>query len=155
MIVPLFVGREKSIQALDEGMRTDKQILLVAQKNAADDEPDADSIYQMGTLASVLQLLKLPDGTVKVLVEGTSRARIKRYTANQNFFEAEIERVDETIGAKDEIEALARSTVAQFESYVKLNKKISPEVLGTISQIDDYSKLADTIASHLAVKISE
>lgn len=155
MIVPLFVGREKSIQALDEVMRTDKQILLVAQKNAADDEPDADSIYQMGTLASVLQLLKLPDGTVKVLVEGTSRARIKHYTANQNFFEAEIERVDETIGAKDEIEALARSTVAQFESYVKLNKKISPEVLGTISQIDDYSKLADTIASHLAVKISE
>jgi ATP-dependent Lon protease len=155
MIVPLFVGREKSIQALDEVMRTDKQILLVAQKNAADDEPDADAIYQMGTLASVLQLLKLPDGTVKVLVEGTSRAKIKRYTANQNFFEAEIERVSETIGAKDEIEALARSTVAQFESYVKLNKKISPEVLGTISQIDDYSKLADTIASHLAVKISE
>ncbi|WP_088348922.1 MULTISPECIES: endopeptidase La [Rhodomicrobium] len=155
MIVPLFVGREKSIQALDEVMRTDKQILLVAQKNAGDDEPDPDAIYAMGTLASVLQLLKLPDGTVKVLVEGTSRAVIKRYTANEAYFEAEIERVAEQIGAKDEIEALARSTVAQFESYVKLNKKISPEVLGTVSQIDDYSKLADTIASHLAVKISE
>jgi len=155
MIVPLFVGREKSINALDEVMRTDKQILLVAQKNAADDEPEADAIYKMGALASVLQLLKLPDGTVKVLVEGTSRANIKQFTANEAFFEAEIERVEDTLGAQDEIEALARSTVAQFESYVKLNKKISPEVLGTISQIDDYSKLADTIASHLAIKISE
>ncbi len=155
MIVPLFVGREKSINALDEVMRTDKQILLVAQKNAGDDEPELDAIYSMGTLASVLQLLKLPDGTVKVLVEGTARAKIKKYTGNEAFFEAEIERVDESIGAKDEIEALSRSTVAQFESYVKLNKKISPEVLGTISQIDDYSKLADTIASHLAIKIAE
>jgi ATP-dependent Lon protease len=155
MIVPLFVGREKSINALDEVMRTDKQILLVAQKNASDDEPEADAIYTMGTLASVLQLLKLPDGTVKVLVEGTARANIKQFTANENFFEAEIERVTDEVGAHDEIEALARSTIAQFESYVKLNKKISPEVLGTVSQIDDYSKLADTIASHLAVKISE
>jgi len=155
MIVPLFVGREKSINALDEVMRTDKQILLVAQKNAGDDEPELDAIYTMGTLASVLQLLKLPDGTVKVLVEGTTRARIKRYTGNEAFFEAEIERVEESVGAHDEIEALARSTVAQFESYVKLNKKISPEVLGTVSQIDDYSKLADTIASHLAIKIAE
>ena len=155
MIVPLFVGREKSIHALDEVMRTDKQILLVAQKNAADDEPVPEAIYSMGTLASVLQLLKLPDGTVKVLVEGTSRALIKRFTPNEAFFEAEIERVAETVGSKDEIEALSRSAVAQFESYVKLNKKISPEVLGTITQIEDYSKLADTIASHLAIKISE
>ncbi len=155
MIVPLFVGREKSINALDEVMRTDRQILLVAQKNAGDDEPDPEGIYEMGTLASVLQLLKLPDGTVKVLVEGTTRARITRYTESEAYFEAEIERVTETIGAKDEIEALARSTVTQFESYVKLNKKISPEVLSTLSQIDDYSKLADTLASHLAVKIAE
>src|SRR5690606_7990095 len=103
----------------------------------------------------VLQLLKLPDGTVKVLVEGTSRARVKRFTGNEMFFEAEVERVEETIGNHEEIEALARSAVSQFESYVKLNKKISPEVLSTIGQIDDYSKLADTIASHLAVKISE
>ncbi len=155
MIVPLFVGREKSINALDEVMRTDKQILLAAQKNASDDDPEADAIYSMGTLATVLQLLKLPDGTVKVLVEGTRRARIKRYTGNENFFEAEIERVAETEGASDEIEALARSTVSQFESYVKLNKKIATEVLGTISQITDYAKLADTIAAHLAVKIAE
>jgi len=155
MIVPLFVGREKSINALDEVMRTDKQILLAAQKNASDDDPEADAIYSMGTLATVLQLLKLPDGTVKVLVEGTRRARIKRYTGNENFFEAEIERVVETVGAEDEIEALARSTVSQFESYVKLNKKIASEVLGTVSQITDYSKLADTIASHLAVKIAD
>jgi ATP-dependent Lon protease len=155
MIVPLFVGREKSINALDEVMRTDRQILLVAQKNAGDDEPEPDAIYTMGTLASVLQLLKLPDGTVKVLVEGTTRASIKNYTANEAYFEAVVERVDESVGSKSEIEALARSAVAQFESYVKLNKKISPEVLGTVAQIDDYSKLADTIASHLAVKIGE
>src|SRR5512134_1186006 len=155
MIVPLFVGLEKSIAALEEVMRSDKQILLVAQKNASDDEPSIDGIYAMGTLASVLQLLKLPDGTVKVLVEGTRRASIVRYTENENYFEAEIERVDETLGSEEEIEALARSVVSQFESYVKLNKKISPEVLGTASQIEDYSKLADTIASHLAIKIAE
>src|SRR6478609_2077045 len=155
MIVPLFVGREKSIAALEEVMRTDKQILLVAQKNASDDEPSTDGIYAMGTLASVLQLLKLPDGTVKVLVEGTVRASIKRYTENESYFEAEVERVEETFGTEDEIEALARSVVSQFESYVKLNKKISPEVLGTAAQIEDYSKLADTIASHLAIKIAE
>src|SRR5215510_12340871 len=155
MIVPLFVGREKSIAALEEVMRSDKQILLVAQKNASDDEPSTEGIYTMGTLASVLQLLKLPDGTVKVLVEGTRCAAIKRYTENESYFQAEIERVEETLGAEDEIEALARSVVSQFESYVKLNKKISPEVLGTASQIEDYSKLSDTIASHLAIKIAE
>jgi len=155
MIVPLFVGREKSIAALEEVMRADKQILLAAQRNAGDDDPATDAIYEVGTLASVLQLLKLPDGTVKVLVEGTARARIKRYTDNPDYFEAEVSRVEDSVGSKDEIEALARSAVSQFESYVKLNKKISPEVLGTISQIEDPSKLADTIASHLAVKISE
>ena len=155
MIVPLFVGREKSINALEEVMRSDKQILLAAQKNAGDDDPAPDAIYQMGTLASVLQLLKLPDGTVKVLVEGTARAKVVRYSDNPNYFEAEVERITETLGTKDEIEALARSAVSQFESYVKLNKKISPEVLGTITQIEDYSKLADTIASHLAIKIAD
>ena len=155
MIVPLFVGREKSISALEEVMRADKPILLAAQKNAADDEPDPDAIYEVGTLATVLQLLKLPDGTVKVLVEGTSRARITRFTDHADYFEAAAEPLEEEIGSDDEVEALARSTVSQFESYVKLNKKISPEVLGTIGQIDDYSKLADTIASHLAIKISD
>jgi ATP-dependent Lon protease len=155
MIVPLFVGREKSINALEEVMRSDKHILLAAQKNAGDDDPSTDGIYEMGTLASVLQLLKLPDGTVKVLVEGVARARIRGYTDNPDYFEAETERVVETLGSKEEIEALARSAVSQFENYVKLNKKISPEVLGTVSQIDDYSKLADTIASHLAIKIAD
>ena len=155
MIVPLFVGRERSISALEEVMRSDKHILLAAQKNAGDDDPATDAIYEMGTLASVLQLLKLPDGTVKVLVEGTQRARIQRFTDNADYFEAEVARVTETVGSKEEIEALARSAVSQFESYVKLNKKISPEVLGTLGQIDDYSKLADTIASHLAIKIAD
>ena len=155
MVVPLFVGREKSIAALEEVMRADKQILLAAQKNAGDDDPAPDAIYEIGTLASVLQLLKLPDGTVKVLVEGNARAKIVRYTTNANYFEAEVERVAEVPGAKDELEALARSVVTQFESYVKLNKKVSPEVLSNVGQIEDYAKLADTIASHLAVKISE
>ncbi len=155
MIVPLFVGRDKSINALEEVMRSDKHILLAAQKNAGDDDPATDAIYPVGTLASVLQLLKLPDGTVKVLVEGTTRAKIQRYTDNPNYFEAEVEPVPESVGAKEEIEALARSAVAQFESYVKLNKKISPEVLGNVAQIEDYSKLADTIASHLAIKIAD
>src|SRR5947209_10220234 len=155
MIVPLFVGREKSIKALEEVMRSDTFILLATQKNASDDDPATGAIYQMGTLASVLQLLKLPDGTVKVLVEGTQRAHILRYTDNPDYFEAEVERVTEAVGSKEEIEALARSAVSQFESYVKLNKKISPEVLGTLSQIEDYSKLADTIASHLAIKIAD
>ncbi|MFT3731543.1 MAG: endopeptidase La [Hyphomicrobium sp.] len=155
MVVPLFVGREKSIAALEEVMRADKQILLAAQKNASDDDPAPDAIYEIGTLASVLQLLKLPDGTVKVLVEGNARAKITRYTSNANYFEAEVERVPEVPGAKDELEALARSVVTQFESYVKLNKKVSPEVLSNVGQIEDYAKLADTIASHLAVKISD
>jgi ATP-dependent Lon protease len=155
MIVPLFVGRERSISALEEVMRTDRHILLAAQKNAGDDDPATDAIYEVGTLASVLQLLKLPDGTVKVLVEGTQRARILRYTENADYYEAEVERVPEIVGTKEEIEALSRSSISQFESYVKLNKKISPEVLGSLGQIEDYSKLADTIASHLAIKISE
>ena len=155
MIVPLFVGREKSINALEDVMRADKQILLVAQKNASDDDPAQNAIFDVGTLASVLQLLKLPDGTVKVLVEGSQRARITRFTPRAEFFEAEVVRLPEQTGPKEELEALSRSAVAQFEGYVKLNKKISPEVLGTVTQIEDYSKLADTIASHLAIKIAE
>jgi ATP-dependent Lon protease len=155
MIVPLFVGREKSIAALEEVMRADKQILLVAQKNAGDDDPAPNAIYEIGTLASVLQLLKLPDGTVKVLVEGSTRAKVARFTDNESYFEAEVDRIAEHPGVKEELEALARSVVSQFENYVKLNKKVSPEVLGTVSQIEDYAKLADTIASHLAVKIAD
>ena len=155
MIVPLFVGREKSIRALEDVMGADKQILLATQMNAADDDPAADAIYDVGTLANVLQLLKLPDGTVKVLVEGTARARITGFTGREDFHEASVEALHEPGEEEVEIEALARSVVADFENYVKLNKKISPEVVGAASQIDDYSKLADTVASHLAIKITE
>jgi len=155
MIVPLFVGREKSIKALEEVMRADKQILLATQKNAGDDDPQTDAIFTIGTLASVLQLLKLPDGTVKVLVEGASRAEIIAFTERADIFEARAVSLAEDVGAKVELEALARSVVNEFENYVKLNKKVSPEVMGTVTQIEDYSKLADTVASHLAVKIAE
>jgi ATP-dependent Lon protease len=155
MIVPLFVGREKSVRALDDVMKEDKQILLVAQRNAGQDDPASDDIHDVGTIGTVLQLLKLPDGTVKVLVEGGSRAKILRYAENEEFFQAHAEAIDEERGDEQELEGLARSTVAQFEQYVKLNKKVPPEVLVSINQIEDASKLADTIASHLAVKISE
>src|SRR4029079_9460634 len=155
MIVPLFVGREKSINALEEVMRADKQIMLATQKDAGDDDPSPQAIYEVGTLATVLQLLKLPDGTVKVLVEGRDRAQILRYTDRQNYFEAEARILPETVGEQVEVEALARSVVSEFENYVKLNKKVSPEVLSAVSNIEDYSKLADTVASHFAVRIPE
>jgi ATP-dependent Lon protease len=155
MIVPLFVGREKSIKALEEVMREDKRILLVAQKNPADDDPASDAVYEVGTLAQVLQLLKLPDGTVKVLVEGSDRARVHAFAARTDFFEAEVEVLPSDFGTPAETEALARTAVSQFDSYVKLNKKVPQEVLASISQITDHSKLADTIAAHLAIKIPE
>ena len=155
MIVPLFVGRDKSVRALEDVMNDDKQILLVTQKNASQDDPQPDDIYEVGTVASVLQLLKLPDGTVKVLVEGGARARIRRYTDTEEFFQAEAELIEgEGIGGED-IEALGRTVVSQFEQYVKLNRKIPPEVLVSVNQIDDASKLADTVASHLALKIAD
>jgi ATP-dependent Lon protease len=155
MIVPLFVGREKSIRALEEVMGTDKQIMLATQINATDDDPEPSAIYRVGTIANVLQLLKLPDGTVKVLVEGRARAEIDRYTSRDDFYEAVAHVLREPEEDPVEIEALSRSVVSEFESYVKLNKKISPEVVGVASQIDDYSKLADTVASHLSIKIVE
>ncbi|NDW03451.1 endopeptidase La [Jiella pacifica] len=155
MIVPLFVGREKSIKALEEVMGADKQILLATQKNAGDADPAPDGIYPVGTVANVLQLLKLPDGTVKVLVEGMSRARINSFTERTDWHEAEAEVVGDDEDDPVEVEALARSVVSEFENYVKLNKKISPEVVGAAGQIEDYSKLADTVASHLAIKIPE
>ncbi len=155
MIVPLFVGREKSIRALEEVMRSDTYILLATQMNAGDDDPAADAIYKVGTLATVLQLLKLPDGTVKVLVEGVERATIASYRDRTEFYEAEASALVQEQGEKIETEALARSVVTEFEGYVKLNKKVSPEVVGVVSQIDDPSKLADTVASHLAVKIAD
>jgi len=155
MIVPLFVGREKSIKALEEVMREDKKVLLVAQKNASDDDPAPAALYQVGTVASVLQLLKLPDGTVKVLVEGASRAKIAGFTPREDFYEAIVEIMAADQGTDKETEALARTVVSQFDSYVKLNKKVPQEVLATLSQITDYAKLADTVAAHLAIKLAE
>ncbi|MBX3517389.1 MAG: endopeptidase La [Rhodospirillales bacterium] len=155
MIVPLFVGREKSVRALEDVMKDDRQILLVAQRNAAQDEPTPKDIFTVGTVSTVLQLLKLPDGTVKVLVEGGSRARAVRFTDESAFFEAEAQPIEEEPGDQRELEALARSVVGQFEQYIKLNKKIPPEVLVSVNQIEDPSKLADTVASHLALKIAD
>jgi ATP-dependent Lon protease len=155
MIVPLFVGRDKSVRALEDVMKDDKQILLVTQKNAGQDEPTPEDIYEMGTIASVLQLLKLPDGTVKVLVEGGARARIAGFTDNQEFFEAHAELVGDEGAGSEDVEGLSRSVVNQFEQYVKLNRKIPPEVLVSVNQIEDAGKLADTVASHLALKIAE
>jgi len=155
MIVPLFVGREKSVRALEDVMKDDKQILLVTQKNAAQDDPTPADIYAVGTVGTVLQLLKLPDGTVKVLVEGGQRARIIKFSDNPTFFEAHAETLAERTGEAKEIEALARTVVSQFEQYIKLNKKIPPEVLVSINQIEDPGKLADTVASHLQLKIAE
>jgi len=155
MIVPLFVGREKSVRALEDVMKDDKQILLVAQKNASQDDPTPNDIHGVGTVGTVLQLLKLPDGTVKVLVEGGPRARIVRYADNQDFFQAYADQIEERPEETRELEALSRSVVSQFEQYVKLNKKIPPEVLVSLNQIEDASRLVDTVASHLAVKIAD
>ncbi|MFP6732184.1 MAG: endopeptidase La [Alphaproteobacteria bacterium] len=155
MIVPLFVGREKSVRALEDVMKDDKQILLVAQKDAGMDDPTPDDIYRVGTIGTVLQLLKLPDGTVKVLVEGGARARITEFIDSDDFFQADGLIIEEDAGDTAELEALARSVITQFEQYVKLNKKIPPEVLVSLNQIDDPSKLADTVASHLTVRVSE
>ena len=153
MIVPLFVGREKSVRALEDVMKDDKQILLIAQRNAADDDPSSDDIYEVGTISTVLQLLKLPDGTVKVLVEGVARARVIRFSENDEFFEVYADVMPEKESEEAEIEALSRSVVSQFEQYLKLNKKVSPEALVSVNQIEEYGKLVDTIASHLALKI--
>ena len=155
MVVPLFVGREKSVAALETVMQADREILLVAQRDAGDDDPGTDDIYRLGVIAKVLQLLKLPDGTVKVLVEGGERAEITAFTDNDDYFEAEAQLVAEEEGEEAEVEALIRSVNTQFESYVKLNKRVSPEVIVSIGQIDDASKLADTVASHLNLKVSE
>jgi ATP-dependent Lon protease len=155
MIVPLFVGREKSIRALEEVVKGDRHILLATQIDATDDDPATEAIYKVGTLANVLQLLKLPDGTVKVLVEGASRAKVKTYTRTDEYYEAEAEALPDSLGDQVEAEALARSVVSEFENYVKLNKKVSPEVVTAVTQIDEPAKLADTIASHLAIKIAD
>jgi len=155
MIVPLFVGREKSVRALEAVMKDDKQILLVAQKNASHEDPGPDDIYSVGTVSTILQLLKLPDGTVKVLVEGGSRARITGFKETDSYFEAFTEPMPDQDGEATELEALGRTVVGQFEQYIKLNKKIAPEVLVSLNQIEEPSKLADTISAHLNLKIAE
>ncbi|QSF53072.1 endopeptidase La [Brevundimonas fontaquae] len=155
MVVPLFVGREKSVKALDEIMKGEKQILLATQKNSVDDDPSPDAIYPTGVLASVLQLLKLPDGTVKVLVEGKGRARLTRFTDREEYFEAEAVEIEDEAGDASQAEAMLRAVVEQFENYVKLNKKVPPEALSSIPQITDASKLADSVAAHLSVKIAD
>jgi len=155
MIVPLFVGREKSVRALEAVMKDDKQILLVAQKNATQDDPSVDDIYRVGTVSTILQLLKLPDGTVKVLVEGGRRASITAFKETEAYFEAFVETIPDQVTDAKELEALGRSVVSQFEQYIKLNKKIAPEVLVSLNQIEEPSKLADTVSSHLNLKIAE
>ncbi|MDZ7627877.1 MAG: endopeptidase La [Parvularculaceae bacterium] len=155
MVIPLFVGRDKSVRALEHVMEHDKKILLVAQKDAGDNDPKPEGIYSVGVIATVLQLLKLPDGTVKVLVEGESRARVEKFTRLDDYFEAEASVPPEVEPEDSEIAALSRSVVTQFESYVKLNKRVPPEVIVSISGIDDPAQLADTVASHLNIKMSE
>jgi ATP-dependent Lon protease len=155
MIVPLFVGREKSVRALEKVTQSDTSILLATQRNASDDDPATNAIFEVGTVASVLQLLKLPDGTVKVLVEGTQRARILKYTDRPEFYEAEAVVLEDTIGERVEAEALSRSAVTEFEGYVKLSKKVPAEVIRVVQQIDDHGRIADTLTSHLAVKVAD
>ncbi|MBI1911968.1 MAG: endopeptidase La [Deltaproteobacteria bacterium] len=155
MVVPLFVGREKSIKALEHAMGNDKSILLAAQKKAKTEEPGQDDIYEVGTLGTILQLLRLPDGTVKVLVEGKRRARIKEFVSEDECFMVNVEEIDELTDETVETEALLRSVVKSFESYVKFNKRVPPEMIMSVSSIEDPSRLADTIASHLTIKLED
>jgi ATP-dependent Lon protease len=155
MVIPLFVGREKSIEALEVAMRADRRIMLVAQKQADVDDPKADDLYRIGTVASILQLLKLPDGTVKVLVEGVDRARIDRLTPGE-YYSAEIELLPDAEAYDErEMDVMARSVISQFEQYVKLNKKVPPEVLTALAGIEQAGRLADTVAAHMSVKLAE
>ena len=155
MVIPLFVGRDKSIKALEAAMENDKQILLVAQKSASQDEPEIEDVYQMGTVANILQLLKLPDNTVKVLVEGNQRARIVHFLSSEDYFTAQVIENDEENLDDRESEVLVRSLTTQFDQYVKLNKKVPPEILTSLSSIEDPSRLVDTIAAHMALKVDE
>ena len=155
MVIPLFVGRAKSIRALEQAMAGNKQVLLVAQRNASDDEPTADDLHSVGTISTVLQMLKLPDGTVKVLVEGTGRAHVVRTDFNDELVLSDARELDEKLPADNEAEALVKSLLGQFEEYVKLSKKVAPEIVSSVSSIDEVSRLADTIAAHLQLKIDE
>ncbi|MBU1917298.1 LON peptidase substrate-binding domain-containing protein, partial [bacterium] len=155
MVVPLFVGREKSISALDQAMNEEKDVLLVTQINAKTNDPKPEDIYSVGCLGSIVQLLRLPDGTVKVLVEGNRRARVKRYVETDPMFIVEVEEIHEDNEVTVELEALMRSVKSTFETYVKLNKRIPPEMLSSVSVIDDPARLADTIVAHLNLKLPD
>ena len=155
MIVPLFVGREKSVHALEEVMQDDKQILLSSQIDPAEDDPDADGIYRVGVLANVLQLLKLPDGTVKVLVEGVSRVRISEFLENDTFFEATAEYISEMPGDAATIEALLRTVGDEFERYAKVKKNIPEEALTAVSDAGEPARLADLVAGHLGIEVEQ
>ena len=155
MVIPLFVGRPKSIKALEAAMESGKGIMLVAQKSAVKDEPEAEDLYSIGCVANILQMLKLPDGTVKVLVEGTQRAQIASVEARDEMFVAVVQPVAAEAGVDHEVEALRRAVIAQFDQYVKLNKKIPPEILTSIASIEEAGRLADTIAAHLPLKLEQ
>jgi len=156
MVIPLFVGRERSIDALDAAMKDNKQIMLVAQKEAEIDEPDFTDLYEVGTLANILQLLKLPDGTVKVLVEGCQRCKVLIYKETASFYSASVVQLDDIVNISDqELDVLQRTVISSFDQYVKLNSKIPPEVLNSLTGIDDPSRLADTMAAHMSLKVNE
>ncbi|MAU65775.1 LON peptidase substrate-binding domain-containing protein, partial [Hyphomonas sp.] len=155
MVAPLFVGRDKSVRALEMIEEADNEIMLVAQLDAAIDDPGSDDVHGTGTIATILQLLKLPDGTVKVLVEGKTRARVNELIDRGDYFEAEVEVLDEVDTENSDVEALMRAVQEQFENYVKLNRKIPPESVGTISAMTDPGRLADSVASNLSVKLSD
>ncbi len=155
MVIPLFVGREKSIKALEYATDENKQVLLVAQKDSTDDAPESDGLYETGTLANILQLLKLPDGTVKVLVEGTRRAKAAYFDTRGDFFEAQVVGFVDEEPDDRESDVLMRTLVTQFEQYVKLNKKIPPEVIASLSSIDELARMADTVAAHMVLKLED
>src|SRR5476651_2898528 len=155
MVIPLFVGRPKSIKAMEIAMEAGKSIMLAAQKSAAKDEPAAEDMYQIGCIANILQMLKLPDGTVKVLVEGAQRARINHISDAPTHFIADLTPLESEPGDESEVEAMRRAIVQQFDQYVKLNKKIPPEILASLSGIDDAGRLADTVAAHLPLKLEQ
>src|SRR5690606_32069558 len=149
MVLPLFVGRAKSIRALEDAMAGDKQVLLVAQRNASDDEPTPEDIHSVGTIATVLQMLKLPDGTVKVLVEGVSRATVKQLMMDGTSISANVEELEDVQPEPMEAEALSKSLLSQFDDYVKMSKKVAPEIVSSVTSIDELGRLADAIAAHL------
>ena len=155
MVLPLFVGRERSIEALEHAMQDNKQVLLVAQRNAADDEPGVDDLYQVGTVSNILQLLKLPDGTIKVLVEGGYRAAVLAIDDGVDFAVAAVRQIETDSVSKKESASLVKETVEQFEKYVGLSKKVPSEVLTSLSGIDDPGRLADTISAHMGVDLEE